>query len=225
MNKISWGYVYSDNYTTREDAEQELRQHIEADSIGEDTSGIEPLHIRLASGRVTEHWKRNCLAVGLSQGFIEPLEATALGLTQFTINRFVTHFGRGGFTPTYRDHFNEIINEAFDCTIDYIQMHYKLTSRNDTQYWRDCSDNENITPTMKAIIDGWDDASVDFMSVLKEEVHRSSYAPYSWYCILSGMGRYGETDAANGQAADSNPYADEVRDYLSHRGYLEGLQA
>ena len=127
MNKISWGYVYSANYTSPEDAEKELREH-----IGQDTAGIEPLHIKLQVGRVAEHWKRNCLAVGLSQGFIEPLEATALGLTQFTINRFVTYFSRGGFGATYRTHFNDIINEAFDRTIDYIQMHYKLNTRDDT---------------------------------------------------------------------------------------------
>ncbi|MDH3905817.1 MAG: tryptophan 7-halogenase [Gammaproteobacteria bacterium] len=219
MNKISWGYVYSANYTSPDDAEKELREH-----IGEDTAGIEPLHIKLQVGRVAEHWKRNCLAVGLSQGFIEPLEATALGLTQFTINRFVTYFSRDGFGATHRAHFNDIINEAFDRTIDYIQMHYKLNSRDDTQYWRDCRANENITATMRTIIEAWEDPSADFMSVLKEEVHRSSYAPYSWYCILSGMGRYsGDPD---GQRSDdaANPYRDEVSGYPAHRSYLEGLQ-
>ena len=81
-------------------------------------------------------------------------------------------------------------------------MHYKLNTREDTQYWRDCSANENITDTMRAVIAGWKNASTDFMSVLKERVHRSSYAPYSWYCILSGMGRYDEatTQAARASA-------------------------
>lgn len=219
MNKISWGYVYSANYTSRDDAEQELRDH-----IGEDTAGIEPLHIRLQVGRVREHWKRNCVAVGLSQGFIEPLEATALGLTQFTINRFVTCLSRGGFTPTYRSHFNDIINEAFDRTIDYIQMHYKLNTRDDTQYWRDCRANENITATMRSIIEAWEDPSADFMAVLKEHVHRSSYAPYSWYCILSGMGRYREEPEAQEPDRFANPYRDEVSEYPGHRRYLESLQ-
>ena len=219
MNKISWGYVYSANYTSREDAENELREH-----IGEDTTGIEPLHIKLQVGRVTEHWKRNCLAVGLSQGFIEPLEATALGLTQFTINRFVTYFSRDGFHGAYRTHFNDIINEAFDRTIDYIQMHYKLNTRNDTQYWRDCRANENITATMRAIIEAWEDPSADFMTVLKEHVHRSSYAPYSWYCILSGMGRYDPSPDGVRKDQSANPYRDEVSAFESHRGYLESLQ-
>lgn len=219
MNKISWGYVYSGDYTSREDAEQELREH-----IGEDAAGIEPLHIRLQVGRVTEHWKRNCLAVGLSQGFIEPLEATALGLTQFTINRFVTYFGRGGFTANFRGHFNDIVNEAFDRTIDYIQMHYKLNTRNDTQYWRDCRANENVTETMRAIIGAWQDPSVDFMSVLREQVHRSSYAPYSWYCILSGMGQFSRDSGGVRLEESANPYRDEVARYPGHRRYLEALQ-
>lgn len=217
-NKISWGYVYSADYITREDAEKELRDH-----IGEATDDLTPLHIKLQVGRISEHWKRNCVAIGLSQGFIEPLEATALGLTQFSINRFVTHFSRGGFQPTYRTHFNDIVNEAFDRTIDYIQMHYKLNTRNDTQYWRDCRANDNITGTMRAVIAAWDTASTDVIAVLKEHVHRSSYAPYSWYCILSGMGRYPEETMGQRQHPGASAFRDEVSKYFGHRQYLESL--
>lgn len=219
MNKISWGYVYSNNYTSRDAAEAELRAH-----IGDDATGIEPLYIRLHTGRVTEHWKRNCLAVGLSQGFIEPLEATALGLTQFTINRFATHFARGQFEPTYRDHFNAIVNEAFDATINYIQMHYKLSSRDDTQYWRDCANNENISDAMRELIAGWESPHTDFKLVLKKEVHRSSYAPYSWYCILSGMGRYPKETQGQFLTAMPVPYASDVGHCYNHRRYLESVQ-
>lgn len=218
MNKTSWGYVYSADYTSREDAEAELRAH-----IGEDTTGIEPLHIRLQVGRVHEHWKRNCLAVGLSQGFIEPLEATALALTQFTINRFVTHFTRGGYTDAHREHFNGIVNEAFDVTVDYIQMHYKLNSREDTAYWRDCRANENLSEAMRSIIRGWEDPTADFIRVLRDTVHRSSYQPYSWYCILSGMGWYPESTLGLAPGGKGNPYREQVTRYRGHRDYLEGL--
>jgi tryptophan 6-halogenase len=217
-SKISWGYVHSSDYTSQEDAEQELR-----DLIGEDAVDIPALHIKLQTGRVSRHWNNNCLAIGLSQGFIEPLEATALALTQFTINRFVTHFSRGNYQTTYRAHFNDIINEAFDATVDYIQLHYKLNSREDTSYWRDCRANENITDTQRAVLTGWDNASADFMSVLKEQVHRSSYAPYSWYCILSGMGRYNEADKSTYHINMPNPYQDEVGAYYDHRQYLSSL--
>ncbi|MFT5134634.1 MAG: hypothetical protein ACI9SC_003115 [Gammaproteobacteria bacterium] len=214
-NKISWGYVYSADYSSKEDAETELR-----DLIGEVANGLSPLHIKLQVGRVEEHWKNNCVAIGLSQGFIEPLEATALGLTQFSINRFITHFSRGEYQTTYRDHFNEIINEAFDSTIDYIQMHYKLNTREDTPYWRDCRANENMSDAMRAVIAGWDNSASDFISVLKEHVHRSSYAPYSWYCILSGMGRYSENTKGQSTNQTPNPYQDEASKYYGHLEYL-----
>ncbi len=216
--KVSWGYVYSADYTSHEDAENELRNH-----IGDAAKNLPALLIKLQVGRASEHWKNNCVAVGLSQGFIEPLEATALGLTQFTINRFVTHFTRGGYQPVYRDHFNNIINEAFDCTVDYIQTHYILNTREDTQYWRDCRANENISDSMRAVIAGWDSTSDDFLSVLKEHVHRSSYAPYSWYCILSGMGRYSEKTSGQSSNQTINPYQDEVSKYYSHRQYLDSI--
>jgi tryptophan 6-halogenase len=219
MNKISWGYVYSNNYTSQDAAEAELRAH-----IGDASKGIEPLCIRLKTGHVHEHWSRNCLAVGLSQGFIEPLEATALGLTQFTINRFVTHFARGDYQPVFRDHFNQIVNEAFDATINYIQMHYKLTTRTDTQYWRDCASNENISDATRELIAAWEDPDTDFHSVLRQHVHRSSYAPYSWYCILSGMGRYAKKTMGQSMPAMPMPYASTVSNYYNHRQYLDGLQ-
>ncbi len=217
-SKISWGYVYRADYTNPEDADKELR-----DLIGEEADGIAPLHIKLQTGRISEHWKKNCVAIGLSQGFIEPLEATALALTQFSINRFVTHFIRGNYQTEYRDHYNDIINEAFDCTIDYIQLHYKLNTREDTTYWRDCRNNENITDTMRSVIAGWDSSTEDFISVLKEHVHRSSYAPYSWYCILSGMGRYPEKSIGQAITQNTNPYRNEVNNYYDHQQYLNDL--
>lgn len=93
VSRTGWGYVYSADYTSHEDAEKELR-----DFIGEAAKESPSRHITLQVGRVAEHWKNNCVATGLSQGFIEPLEATALGLTQFSINRFVTLFARGNIS-------------------------------------------------------------------------------------------------------------------------------
>jgi len=218
FGKMSWGYVYSADYTSREDAEQELRA-----LIGDAATDQAALHIKLQVGRVTEHWINNCVAIGLSQGFIEPLEATALGLTQFSINRFVTHFARGAYQSAYREHFNDVINEAFDRTIDYIQMHYKLNTRKDTRYWLDCRANDNISDTMRAVIAGWDEPSEDFIAVLKKHVHRSSYAPYSWYCILSGMGRYPEKTGGQSLKRFTNPYRSEVGRYFGHQQYLASL--
>ena len=217
FSKISWGYVNSSDYTSHEEAEAELRE-----LIGSDADGIDALHIKLETGRLAQHWKNNCVAIGLSQGFIEPLEATALALTQFSINRFATHFSRGGYSNAHREFYNDIINEAFDRTIDYIQMHYKLNTREDSQYWIDCRSNDNITDTMRSVLTGWDSGE-NFIEVLKREVHRSSYAPYSWYCILAGMGRFPAEACAATQQKSAHPYQRLASQHHDHYQYLQSV--
>jgi len=217
ISRIGWGYVYSSDYATREDAEQELRS-----LVGAAANDQPSRHLKMQVGRITEHWKNNCVAIGLSQGFIEPLEATALGLTQFSINRFIANYHEGGFQPGRRDFYNQIINNAFDSTLDYIQMHYILNTRDDTQYWRDCRANDNISDTMRKVIAGWDRSSDNFSAVLDEHV-TGSYSPYSWYCILSGMGRYSGATVGKQVQRQMNPYQDIVTRYYGHRQYLNSM--
>ncbi len=88
-NRTGNGYVYSSQFCSAEQAEQELR-----DKLGLKDDDITANHITMKVGRVTEHWHRNCVAVGLSQGFIEPLEATALHFVQETIEGFIAAYNR-----------------------------------------------------------------------------------------------------------------------------------
>src|SRR5438552_10641483 len=78
------GYVYSSAFCSADEAERELREH-----LGMLDADVEARHLKMKIGRVTQHWNKNCLAVGLSQGFIEPLEATALLFIQRTATAFV----------------------------------------------------------------------------------------------------------------------------------------
>jgi 2-polyprenyl-6-methoxyphenol hydroxylase-like FAD-dependent oxidoreductase len=94
-NRTGNGYVYSSQFCSAEQAEQELR-----DKLGLTNSDIKANHLSMKVGRVTEHWHRNCLAVGLSQGFIEPLEATALHFVQETIEGFIAAYN-ASFTIGY----------------------------------------------------------------------------------------------------------------------------
>ena len=172
------GYVYSSKYLSKEQAEQELRDH-----IGADAKGQEARHIRMRVGRVNNHWRQNCLAVGLSQGFIEPLEATALGLVQYTLEEFISQYSQ----DKGRETFNALVNEAFDETRDYIVLHYKLNSRKDSQYWIDNRNNEAISDKLKAIIEAWDSGQY-----FEKTAKSRAYTLPSWYCIFAGMGRFPE---------------------------------
>lgn len=178
------GYVYSSDFTDEESAERELREHL---GLTEDAT--EARHLKMRVGRVDKSWHKNCLAVGLSQGFVEPLEATALMVVQDTVETFITRFEQGGFSDRYRADFNEKVNLIFDGVKNYIFMHYKLNSRDDTEYWTVNRENTNVSDDIAAILDVWDKGG-DLLGELRSQSSRLVYSPTSWYCILSGMGRF-----------------------------------
>ena len=140
-------------------------------------------------GRTELCWAKNCLAVGLSQGFIEPLEATALMVVQETVELFLDTYTSSGNTEKARRSVNEKINLIFDGIRNYVQMHYKLNTRSDTPYWIENRQNENLTDDMQSILNVWDKGG-DLLGTLREQSSRLVYSPTSWYCILAGMGRF-----------------------------------
>ena len=190
QSRTGFGYVYSDHFISREAAEQELRQRLQ---LPEQASVN---HLRMQVGRVEEHWHGNCLAVGLSQGFIEPLEATALMLVQFTLEHFLQGFSLpqgddGGATASVDEHkrgdFNRQINQLFDGVLDYVAGHYRLNSREDSDYWRSARKEIQISARLQAVLDCWA-ANGDFNSLLVEQGAELVYSKASWYCLLAGLG-------------------------------------
>ena len=141
-------------------------------------------------GRVESHWYKNCLAVGLSQGFIEPLEATALNLVCNTVYRFMALVETdGGFTGQGRDTFNQRVNEEFEMVRDYIVAHYVLNSRRDTDYWVQNAENRNLSDTLQKILQIWKSGQNLSQEIERQQI-RSAYTPRSWYCLLAGYGYY-----------------------------------
>ncbi|WP_439136362.1 tryptophan 7-halogenase, partial [Pseudomaricurvus sp.] len=183
-NRYGNGYVYSSEYLSEEEAEEELRK-----SLGAEAEGVEARHLKMRVGRVSQHWNRNCLAAGLSQGFIEPLEATAIGLIQFTIEGFIDSYEKGEFTDVNRAAFNDRVNKAFDGTKDYVSLHYRLNSRVDTQYWKDNREKASTSKSLSNLMAAWQ-LGADFDAALAAEKSFQIYMRPSWYSIFSGMGCY-----------------------------------
>jgi len=185
-NRTGNGYVYSSDYCSAEQAEQELREKlciVDAD--------IEARHLKMKVGRVEKHWHKNCVAIGLSQGFIEPLEATALHFVQESIEGFIDSFTAGDFSNHYQATFNKKMNNRFDGIRDYIVAHYRFSSRNDTQYWRKNNENPNISNNLKKIVQCWL-AGDDLNKALVQPGMVSFYPPVSWHAILAGYGIFPE---------------------------------
>ena len=181
-NRFGNGYVYSSDYIDSNQAEIELREH-----LGLLASDVEAKHLKMKVGRVEKHWHKNCLAIGLSQGFIEPLEATALAISFSTIEKFMHYFQEGKGSNKFEDTFNKNINTTFDDTRDYIVCHYKMNQRNDSLYWRDNAANNKISDNLKKILHLWYN-SQDFAADIVKYQLWGSYQPKSWACLLAGHG-------------------------------------
>jgi 2-polyprenyl-6-methoxyphenol hydroxylase-like FAD-dependent oxidoreductase len=205
------GYVYSSQYCSADQAETELRER-----LGELDSDAPVRHLKMRVGRVTKHWNKNCLAVGLSQGFIEPLEATALLFIQQTAAVFVDFLEQGDLSETAQARFNAQVNEHFEGTRDYIVTHYKTNSRTDTEYWRANAANRNISEPLKQLLNLWMSGNSIAPAVRKQSLGRG-YPVFSWYSIMSGMGIFPDAGALRPAAAADKTFGIAEIDNLLER--------
>ena len=118
---------------TDEQAKQLLLDNIEGDLL------TEPRVIKYKTGTRRKHWNKNCVAIGLSSGFIEPLESTSIHLIQRGIVRLMQMFPAQGFVQADIDEFNAQTKFETDNVRDFIILHYHVTQRRDSKFWRYCS--------------------------------------------------------------------------------------
>jgi 2-polyprenyl-6-methoxyphenol hydroxylase-like FAD-dependent oxidoreductase len=183
-NRYGNGYVYSTDYCSPEQAETELRAH-----LGVLDADVSARHLKMRVGRVSQSWNRNCLAVGLSQGFIEPLEATTLLFVQRTLGMFVAALEKADLGADAQTTFNQTINAQFEGTRDYIVTHYKTNTRTDTDYWRANAANTNLSNPLKQLLATWL-SSKPIIPGLKKGVFGQGYPTMSWYSLLAGVGLF-----------------------------------
>lgn len=200
-NRTGNGYVYASGYLSADAAETELRKH-----LGLLDSDVPARHLAMKVGQVRRSWVRNCLAIGLAQGFIEPLEATALHIVHTTICGFLDAFVEGGFTDTGAEKFNARIHARYDGIRDYIVCHYRMNQRGAGQYWQANAANEHLSDNLKAIITCWFRGG-DLEAEIRALDLDRYYAPLSWHCLLAGYGQF-PADARLTRPEDGLPVAD-----------------
>jgi tryptophan halogenase len=125
------GYVYSSRTTTPEKAEQHLR-----DFLGPRALDDQANHIKMRVGHNRRSWVNNCVAVGLSSCFVEPLESTTIALIEYQLALLVLHFPDSDLDERRQYRYNELMTSAFEDLRDFIVMHYALSDRDDTEFWR-----------------------------------------------------------------------------------------
>jgi hypothetical protein len=153
-------------------------------------------------GQVEKHWHKNVVALGLSQGFIEPLEATALHLVHETILKLKNVLVSDEYNQAVADieplksEFNDDIRSRFEGVRDYIVCHYKMNTRTDSQYWIDNRDNADISDKLGAVLQAWQ-SEKDIGEILERQQMTSYYPIISWYCLLAGYGAFKPATSEN----------------------------
>ena len=127
------GHVYCSHFTSDEEAARVLLEGLDTPALGD------PRPLRFTTGRRRKAWVRNCVALGLAAGFVEPLESTSIQLIMDGIGRLIENFPDRDFAPHLADEYNRRIAFQYESIRDFIVMHYKLTQRTDSEFWRRCA--------------------------------------------------------------------------------------
>ena len=145
------GYVFSSQHTSLDEAEQCLR-----DYVGPAAKDLEARRIPLNLGYREKFWHKNCVAIGMSAAFIEPLEASAIFLIEAAANMLAEQFPRQKADLLYvEQQFNSTFRLRWDKSIDFIKLHYCISQRRDTQYWRDNTDVMTIPQNLQDKLSHW----------------------------------------------------------------------
>ncbi|MCT9008500.1 tryptophan halogenase family protein [Streptomyces rhizosphaerihabitans] len=173
------GYVYSDEYITPDEAEQTLRNFA---APGRDD--LEANHIRMRIGRNQRSWVKNCVAIGLSSAFVEPLESTGIFFIQHGIEQLVKHFPDKRWDPRLAADYNDRVAHVVDGVKEFLVLHYAAAARDDTPYWKEAK--------VRAMPEGLKERLASARSHLLDEEsiypRYHGFESYSWNAMLMGLG-------------------------------------
>lgn len=150
--RIGTGYVFSSAHRSDDAAWDEFRQYLDAQGL--DTSK-EPRALSMRVGRTRNSWVKNCVAIGLSGGFIEPLESTAIYIIEMAARMLHNHFPDKAISPALVKHYNAEMAALYDEILGFIVMHYITSNRTDTPFWVDAREGVDVPQSLQDNLDFW----------------------------------------------------------------------
>jgi tryptophan halogenase len=175
QHRVGNGYVYPSKYVTDEEAVKILTEQMEGEPIGE------PNFLRWTTGVRKKSWNKNCIAIGLSAGFVEPLESTGLHLIQSSIAKLMALFPHQGFDQIDIDTYNQQTKTELEYIKDFIVLHYKATDRDDSEFWRDCQQMK-VSDRLQAKMDLYQKNG----RIYRED--NELFNETSWLAVMHGQG-------------------------------------
>ncbi|NVK54412.1 MAG: tryptophan 7-halogenase [Alteromonadaceae bacterium] len=169
------GIVYSSQYLTDEQATETLMNNLDSRAIDE------PRTIRFKTGRTAQQWCKNVVAIGLSSGFLEPLESTSIHLIQSGIIRLMKMFPNQGISQAMIELYNAESKDEFETIRDFIILHYHVNEREDSAFWRDMR-NLSLPTRLEQKIAAFKEAAAIFNE--QSDIFRDA----SWVQVMMGQG-------------------------------------
>jgi tryptophan halogenase len=175
QHRIGNGHVYSSTFMSQDEATSILLAHLDGKQLAE------PRYIPFTPGRRRRTWVKNCVAIGLSSGFFEPIESTNIHLIQTAIGRTINLFPNTGFHQADIDEYNKQTQFEYERIRDFIILHYKATQRSDSAFWNYCR-NMDIPDTLKHIMELYQSNGRVFRDGTE------LFAEVSWIQVMNGQG-------------------------------------
>ena len=171
------GHVYSSQFMDEAQAEAILLQHIDGKVLHT------PRKFSFTAGRRAQAWNKNCIALGLAAGFLEPLESTSIALVETGIEKICGSFPAPYFNQKNIDYFNEVTATEWERIRDFIILHYKANQRNDSEFWRHCR-NMPVPDPLQQKIDAYREHG-ELLRYPWEIFH-----PDAWLALFNGFTIY-----------------------------------
>lgn len=174
QQRVGNGHIYCNHYMNDDQARQVLLEGLDTEPLAE------PRIIRFQTGCRNRFWEKNCVGVGLSSGFLEPLESTSIYLIQQSICRFLALYPTKQVSEVIRGEYNRLMTREFEQVRDFIILHYKVTQRTDSEFWNYCR-NMSIPDSLQHKIDLFQQAGRVFRD--EDEL----FTKPSWVAVMMGQ--------------------------------------
>lgn len=177
MHREGTGYVYSSQHLSTSKAEEELRE-----LLGDKANDGSANHIKMRVGRYARSWEKNVVAIGLASSFVEPLESTTIFLIEYQLASLVSHFPASKVDHVRSDWYNKEVGSMYDEIRDFIVMHYILTKRTDSEFWRRVQEETVIPSSLEEKIERFRSGVITVDGLTHNIFESRSYAS-----VMSGM--------------------------------------
>jgi 2-polyprenyl-6-methoxyphenol hydroxylase-like FAD-dependent oxidoreductase len=207
-SRLGTGYVFSSAFKTDEQAFDELRRHLNGRA-----NNAEPRVIKMRVGRTRRSWVNNCVAIGLSSGFLEPLESTAIMSVELQARWLLYYLPTCDFEAPLRDQFNNACERLYDEIRDFLCIHFSQSTREDTPYWRSVQHEAKRSDLLNYHLKLWQNTFPGPLDPRKNTV----FSHWSVSCLLFGKDFYRNAPLNNSEMVSRQAWTRYCRDLWTRK--------